>query len=161
MARSRRQYTGVLAVGGQWLVKSPVQLWHLDALAAEYSDVLIVQTHRDPLKVIASTVALAGHLRAMECGDTSIAETAAQCARDIILGLDRAMDTRDRGVFPAGQIIDVRYVDFAADPLATIRRMYASSAVRSPPPPRPACRNSSSGTLAMAARAGTPGPTPG
>jgi len=41
-------------VGGQWLLKSPCHLWHLEALAGEYPDALVVQTHRDPLKVIAS-----------------------------------------------------------------------------------------------------------
>ena len=35
-------------VGGQWLLKSPAHLWHLDALATEYPDALIAQTHRDP-----------------------------------------------------------------------------------------------------------------
>ena len=47
----------------QWLLKSPAHLWHLDALAAEYPDAVIVQTHRDPLKVIASGCALTAHLR--------------------------------------------------------------------------------------------------
>ena len=47
----------------EWLLKSPAHLWHLDALAAEYPDAVIVQTHRDPLKVITSVSALAAHLR--------------------------------------------------------------------------------------------------
>jgi hypothetical protein len=42
------------AVKGQWLLKSPAHLWHLDALAAEYPDAIVVQTHRDPLRVISS-----------------------------------------------------------------------------------------------------------
>ena len=32
----------------QWLLKSPAHLWHLDALAGEYPDAVVVQTHRDP-----------------------------------------------------------------------------------------------------------------
>ncbi len=47
---------------GQWLLKSPAHLWHLDALATEYPDAIIVQTHRDPLVVVASVSALVGHL---------------------------------------------------------------------------------------------------
>ena len=55
----------------RWLLKSPAHLWHLDALAAEYPDAIVVQTHRDPLKVIASISALVAHLRRMASDDTS------------------------------------------------------------------------------------------
>ena len=34
----------------RWLLKSPAHLWHLGALAAEYPDAVVVQTHRDPLR---------------------------------------------------------------------------------------------------------------
>ncbi len=110
---------------GSWLLKSPAHLWHLDALAAEYPDALVVQTHRDPLTVIASVSALAAHLRRMASDETSIPEAAAEYADDIFLGLDRGMEARDRGVFPASQVVDVRFVDFMADPLATVATIYA------------------------------------
>ena len=64
---------------------------------AEYPDAVLVQTHRDPLKVIASVSALVAHLRRMASDDTSVAEAAAEYAEDILLGLDRGMDARDRG----------------------------------------------------------------
>jgi Sulfotransferase family len=111
-------------VGGQWLVKSPAHLWHLDALAACYPDAVLVQTHRDPLKVIASVSALANHLRRMVTDETSVPEAAQQYAVDIVAGLDRGMDARDRGVFPESQIIDVRFADFMSDPFATIHALY-------------------------------------
>jgi hypothetical protein len=38
----------------RWVLKSPGHLWALDALLAVYPDARIVQTHRDPLQVIAS-----------------------------------------------------------------------------------------------------------
>ena len=108
----------------QWLLKSPAHLWHLDELAAEYPDAVIVQTHRDPLKVIASTSALATHLRRMASDDPDIVEIAASYAEDIFLGLDRGMDARDRGVIPAERIVDVQFSAFLADPIATIRQIY-------------------------------------
>ncbi len=109
---------------GQWLLKSPAHLWHLDALAAEYPDAVVVQTHRDPLKVIASVSALASHLRGMASDETSIAEMAPGYADDIFLGLDRGMEARDRGTFPPGQIVDVQFADFMADPFSTIGHLY-------------------------------------
>jgi len=108
----------------QWLLKSPAHLWHLDALAAEYPDAIVVHTHRDPLKVIASVSALVAHLRRMSSDEVSLAEIAEGYAEDIFLGLDRGISAHDRGVFPPGQVVDVQFGAFRADPLATIRELY-------------------------------------
>lgn len=109
-----------------WLLKSPAHLWHLDALAGEYPDAVVVQTHRDPLKVIASTSALVAHLRRMASDETSVAEVAPGYAEDIFVGLDRSIEARDRGTFPWDQIVDVHFSEFVADPIATVRRLYAA-----------------------------------
>ena len=110
----------------QWLLKSPAHLWHLDVLAGEYPDAIIVQTHRDPLKVIASTSALVAHLRRMASDETSVAEVAPGYADDIFVGLDRSIEARDRGTFPPDQIVDVHFSDFVNDPFSTIRQLYAA-----------------------------------
>jgi hypothetical protein len=110
----------------QWLLKSPAHLWHLDALAAEYPDAVIIQTHRDPLKVIASTSALATHLRRMASDEVSITETASSYAEDIFLGLDRGIEARRQNTFPPEHVIDVHYSEFIADPPAAIRNVYAA-----------------------------------
>jgi hypothetical protein len=124
--RWHRQYLQHLQsnVGGQWLLKSPAHLWHLDALATEYPDAVILQTHRDPLKVIASVSALVNHLRRMATDETSVATAARQYADDILLGLDRGMASRDRGVFPPEQVVDVQFAAFMTDPFATIGALY-------------------------------------
>ncbi len=111
---------------GQWLLKSPAHLWHLDALAGEYPDAIVVQTHRDPLRVIASTSALSAHLRGLASDEASIPEAAAQYADDIFLGLDRGIEARDRGTFPARQVIDVHFADFMSDPFSSIEQIYAA-----------------------------------
>ena len=110
----------------QWLLKSPAHLWHLDALAGQYPDALIVQTHRDPLKVIASTSALATHLQRMASDEPDITEIAASYAEDIFVGLDRGMDARERGVIPAERVVDVQFSAFVADPIATVRQIYVA-----------------------------------
>jgi hypothetical protein len=106
------------------LLKSPAHLWHLPALAAEYPDAILVQTHRDPLKVIASVSALTAHLRRLASDQTSIPEAAADFADDILIGLERGIQARDAAVFPPSQIADVHFTEFVADPLATIRTLY-------------------------------------
>jgi hypothetical protein len=110
----------------RWLLKSPAHLWHLDALAGEYPDAVLVQTHRDPLKVIASVSALVAHLRQMASDETSVAEAASEYADDILTGLERGIEARDRGTFPADQVVDVHFTDFVADPLASIAQIYAA-----------------------------------
>lgn len=110
--------------GGRWLLKSPAHLWHLPALLAEYPDAVVVQTHRDPLKVIASVSALAAHLRRMASDHPSVTRAAAQYQDDIFVGLDRSMAARVDGVLPRDQVIDVQFGDFMADPFTTIGRLY-------------------------------------
>ena len=109
-------------VPGQWLLKSPAHLWQLDALVAEYPDVLIVQTHRDPLNVISSISALTHHLRHLASDESSITECAAQSREEIVAGLERGMKLRDS---LSQRVVDVQFADFIRDPFATIRGVYA------------------------------------
>src|SRR5262249_11188298 len=92
---------------------------------AEYPDALIVQTHRDPLNVISSIAALTNHLRRMGSDETDIPECAAQSYEEIVVGLDRGMSFRDKGVVPADRMIDVQFTDFVNDPWTTIKDIYA------------------------------------
>jgi Sulfotransferase family len=110
-------------VGGQWLLKSPAHLWTLDALVEEYPDAVIVQTHRDPLKVISSISALTNHLRRMASDETTIADCAVQSCEEIVVGLQRGMTLRES--LPRDQVIDVQFADFMRFPFATIRSLYA------------------------------------
>jgi hypothetical protein len=111
-------------IPGQWVLKSPAHLWQLDKLLAEYPDALIVQTHRDPLNVLSSIAALTHHLRRMGSDESSIAECAAQSYEEITVGLERGMASRDSGVVPDGQMIDVQFSDFMNDPWTTIKDIY-------------------------------------
>lgn len=108
----------------RWLLKSPAHMWHLDALLTEYPDAMVVQTHRDPLKVVASVSALVAHLRRMASDEASVPDAAASFADDVFLGLQRSVDARDKRVIPVGQDHHVQFVEFMADPLATIARIY-------------------------------------
>ncbi len=108
----------------RWLLKSPAHLWHLPSLLAEYPDAVIIQTHRDPLKVIASVSALAAHLRRMASDHSSVGRAAAQYSEDIFVGLDRSMAARRDGTLRPDRVIDVQFGDFMADPLAVIGTIY-------------------------------------
>lgn len=108
----------------RWLLKSPAHLWCLPALLAEYPDAVVIQNHRDPLKVIASISALGASLRQMTTDSFDVGALAAQYSDDIMLGLDRGLEARRRDLFSPGQVVDVRYQDLRVDVIGTIGRIY-------------------------------------
>lgn len=110
----------------RWLLKSPAHLWSLPALLAEYPDAIVIQTHRDPLKVIASISALGASLREMTTDSFDVRTAAAQYGEDIMVGLDRGLAARREGLFEPGQVLDVRYQDLRHDLIGTIAWIYES-----------------------------------
>jgi hypothetical protein len=108
----------------RWLLKSPAHLWSLDALLGEYPDALLVQTHRDPLKVVASLASLTSVLRRLGTDEATIPEMAEELVGTIVLGLDRSVDARTDGTVPRDQAIDVLFADFMADPMVTVQGIY-------------------------------------
>ena len=108
----------------RWLLKSPAHLWCLGALLDEYPDALIIQTHRDPVRVISSISALAALLRQMSTDHSSVPRAADLFSEDILLGLDRSVAARIDGTVPADQVVDVQFGEFMADPFTTIGTVY-------------------------------------
>jgi len=118
------QYLESAHPADRWVIKSPAHLWSLNALFQEYPGALIVQTHRDPLRVVCSLASLVDLLRRLASDDVSISEVAAEWVDDIILGLDRAIAARKDGTVPAGQAVDVLFSDFLRDPMAVVTTIY-------------------------------------
>ena len=108
----------------RWLLKSPQHLWSLPELMAEYPDAIVIQNHRDPLKVIASISALGASLREMTTEHFEVTRLAEQYGEDIILGLDRALEARNAGVFDSGRVLDIRYQDIRHDLVGAIGGIY-------------------------------------
>ncbi len=108
----------------RWVLKSPGHQWALDTLLAEYPDALLVQSHRDPLRIIASLGSLVARLRSLASDDTSIPEAARDFGDIILDGLDRTVTARENGTVPDDQVVDTQFADFMADPFATIGRVY-------------------------------------
>lgn len=110
--------------GQRWVLKSPVHMWNLAALLTEYPDAVVVQTHRDPLKVIASISALGASLRELSTDHVDVQALARQYSEDIVLALDRALAARRAGVVPPGQVVDLRFSEFKKDPIASVAALY-------------------------------------
>jgi hypothetical protein len=110
--------------GERWVLKSPAHIWHLGELLDEYPNALLVQTHRDPLRIIASISSLQATLRRLATDEPSLPEIASEWADYILEGLDRSVTAREEGVVPSGRVVDVHFAAFMADPFATIRDIY-------------------------------------
>ena len=108
----------------RWVLKSPGHIWCLGALMAEYPGALLIQTHRDPLRILASLGSLLDTLRRLNTDAVSIPDAAAEFADYVFDGLDRSVTAREDGTVPADQIVDVNFGAFMADPFGAIRGIY-------------------------------------
>ena len=108
----------------RWVLKSPGHLWCLGALVNEYPNALLVQTHRDPLRIIASLSSLMSVLRQLGTSEISLPDIAAEFADYLLDGLDRSVTAREDGTVAGDRVVDVQFRSFMADPFATIREIY-------------------------------------
>jgi hypothetical protein len=111
----------------RWLLKAPEHQMHLDTLLQVYPDARIVQTHRDPIKCMASTASLMGTLYYMR----SDQPFNAQLFENIIMGdataqrLEHVVEQREKGIVPSANIVDSRYQDLMDRPIDCIEKIYA------------------------------------
>ncbi len=110
--------------GGRWVLKTGAHLWALPALMGEYPNAFIVQTHRDPLRIVASLSSLFAVVQATASDGVTMADVAAQWSGPVLDALDRSVTARENGTVPADRVIDVHYREFMADPFRTIRAIY-------------------------------------
>jgi hypothetical protein len=108
----------------RWLLKSPAHIWHLRALLDEYPDALLVQTHRDPLRVIASVSSLQTLLRKLASDTPDLVDIAAEWSDYLLEGLDRSVTAREDGTVAPDRVVDVQFSEFIADPFAAVERIY-------------------------------------
>lgn len=106
----------------RWILKNPSHLFALDALLQVYPDALVIQTHRDPVTVLASSCSLSDHATKgwsnTFCGNR-IGESQLELWSRGLREFTAARARHD----PA-QFIDVDFADLRADPLGTIESIY-------------------------------------
>ncbi len=123
--RRQLQYMQWRCASVRWALKSTGHLWGLDRLFATYPDALIVLTHRDPLKFIASHASLVSIARRMGSDAVDPVEIGREWSASWERALRKGMAFRESGTVSARQFLDVQYTEFVRDPIATIRRVYS------------------------------------
>lgn len=107
--------------GERWLLKSPAHLWALDVIVDVFPDCCVVLTHRDPLEAIASYCSMMETLLSTQgCSpQPDLGETVLDfCATS----LERGYAVRDAA--DPRRFIDIRFADFVADGVGTVRSIY-------------------------------------
>lgn len=110
--------------GGQrWLLKSPQHLEQVRVLDRVFPDSIVVFTHRDPVPVALSMIAMITYSARMHRSPVPVA----QIAHSWIDRLDQMLSAlvRDRDTIGPDRSVDVRFDDFMADELGVAQQVYA------------------------------------
>ena len=108
--------------GSRWVLKAPGHLFSLGALLRRYPNARIVQTHRNPLRVMGSMASHATVLRRAFSDRADPVRIAADWADRWGRALDDFLAVRDRA--KPEQFLDIGYESIERAPLETVERVY-------------------------------------
>ncbi len=104
-----------------WVLKSPAHQLGLSGLMDVIPNACVVQTHRDPKKVIGSCCSLFSVVRGIYSDDVRDESLGAEVMDYLDLVVNRAMTARDDH---ADRVFDVRFEHLVSDPVGTVQRIY-------------------------------------
>ena len=109
--------------GRRWLLKSPQHLEQVRVLDRVFSDCIVVFTHRDPVPVALSMIAMITYSARMHRSPVPVG----QIAESWIDRLEQMLNAlvRDRDTIGPERSIDIRFNDFMADELGVAERVCA------------------------------------
>jgi hypothetical protein len=110
----------------RWILKTPHHLEWIETLLTVFPDARIIQTHRDPVKTLASFCSMIAHGRGVFSDELDPHEIGAHWWRKTRRMIDRAMVARDAATSrgQGGAFLDVSYYDLVADPMTQVQRIY-------------------------------------
>jgi hypothetical protein len=121
--RRTAQLIGHLEPEKRWLFKDATHLFHPTAMLEVYPDAMIVQTHRDPVRLIPSVCSLVWSAREALNEATDIARFGKSTLALWEHSIFTMMEAR-KGRDPR-QFYDLPFEQFVSDPLAAIEDIYA------------------------------------
>jgi len=107
----------------RWILKSPDHLSSLEELFSVFPDAMIIQTHRNPIDVLKSSMQLVEVLHGLFARPDR-ERIQEREARLLAQTMERSIHFRDQHPELAGRFLDLSYSDIVSDPLATTRRIY-------------------------------------
>ena len=125
--RYHRQLLQTLQSGSEprtWLLKTPAHLTTLGMLFDTYPDCWVVQTHRDPVKTMPSTVSTTAIARWMRSDNLDLPLLSQVVDATFSAALLGVIDQRSDGSVPP-RFVDVHFRRLMKDPVETLRVAYA------------------------------------
>lgn len=107
----------------RWLIKYPVHLRQLPALFDVYPDACIVQTHRDPCTVLQSYTSFLSKIHRMHQQTVDLEEIARTQLDSWAVAADAGVAWRR--AHGSQSFFDLHFDDFMADPIGSVKRIYA------------------------------------
>jgi hypothetical protein len=111
--------------GTRWVLKAPMHSLYLDALLETYPDAVLLQTHRDPQKVVGSFCNLCATLRRAWSAQGDEARHAQADLAYAAQLVSRAVDFRHAHPELEQRFHDVAFKRFMAEPDATLAAIFA------------------------------------
>jgi hypothetical protein len=108
----------------RWVLKAPDHVYALEALFSVFPDAVVIETHRDPLEVLKSSIYLNWVLRGLYGRRDDPIQLAEREARVLAGMTDRLVRFRAAHPELADRFVDVHYRELTANPLAVINRIY-------------------------------------
>jgi hypothetical protein len=108
----------------RWILKSPGHLGPIDALFDVYPDAMVVQTHRDPIRVIPSVASLEYTMRMVSSDQVDPARVGRQMLRTWSTLLEQGMAARAARPERESQILDLSMREIVSTPMAAVERIY-------------------------------------
>src|SRR6266481_3886477 len=118
------QYLQAGSAPKRWVLKTPDHVYSLRELFSIFPDAMIVQTHRNPLEVLRSSIQLTAVLYNLFAWPGNRHDIAEREAMLLAQQMGEFIRFRDAHPELAGRFIDLNYSDLVADPLAAVRRVY-------------------------------------
>lgn len=107
----------------RWVLKVQEHAYHLPELTSVYPDAVLVQPHRDPVTVMASISRLIEVIRSVSFTAIDRAALGQELLHLWHDGQVRSMAFRKAN--PHVKVLDLRFKDIVADPVAAVRSVYA------------------------------------
>lgn len=108
----------------RWILKSPGHLGPIDALFDVYPDAMLIQTHRDPIRVVPSVASLEYTMRMVSSDEVDPARVGRQMIQTWSKLLEQGMAARARRPDRERQIIDLSMREIVSAPLASVEKIY-------------------------------------
>jgi hypothetical protein len=118
------QYLQLNSSERRWVLKAPDHVYCLKELFSVFPDAIIIQTHRNPLEVLRSSIQLTEVLNNLFAWPGDRDQLAEREATLLARAMENFIHFRDAHPELENRFIDLNYSNLVADPLAAVRRVY-------------------------------------